>query len=283
MTMNQKLSVAVLAAAAAMSPASAAVITYSANGANSGAILATVNQFRTDIGGANNGVGGTFATGRREINWDAVPDAFSSPNNLPGNFFNANSPRGVVMTPLAGGTGFALSADSSNPSTTPVLFGNLGAGYGTEFQTFSAERLFTVLGSNQFQIDFFLPGTTTQALVTAFGVIFSDIDLAGNGTNFQAFDLQGNSLGVVAAAADPSGLSFAGLRVDGATARIARIVITTGNTNLGGVDSGLLDVVVMDDFIYGEPAAVPEPSTLLLSGLGLLAAARIKRKRPVVS
>lgn len=280
MTMNQKLSAAAMLVAAAITPASAAVITYNANGANPAAIQTTVNQFRTDIGGANNGVGGTFATGRREINWDAVPDAFSSPNNLPGNFFNANSPRGVVMTPLAGGTGFVLSADSSNPSTTPVLFGNLGADYGTEFQTFSAERLFTVLGSNQFQIDFFLPGTTTQAVVSAFGLIYSDIDLAGNGANLEAFDLQGNSLGFLAAASQPSGLSFAGIRVDGATARIARIVITTGNTNLGGLDSGAFDVVVMDDFIYGEPeAAVPEPSTLLLSGLGLLAIARIKRKR----
>ena len=280
MTINQKLSATVLAVAAAMTPAYAAVITYSANGANPAAIQATVTQFRTDIGGANNGVGGSFATGRREINWDAVPDTFSSPNNLPGNFFNANSARGVVMTPLAGGTGFVLSADSSNPTTTPVLFGNLDATYATEFQTFSPERLFTVLGSNKFQIDFFLPGTATQAVVTAFGVIFSDIDLSGTGTNLEAFDLQGNSIGFLGAASSPSGLSFAGLRVDGATARIARIVITTGNTNLGGLDSGAFDVVVMDDFIYGEPqAAVPEPSTLLLSGLGLLAIARIKRKR----
>ena len=37
------------------------------------------------------------AGGRREINWDGVADGFAAPNNLPANFFNKNSPRGVVF------------------------------------------------------------------------------------------------------------------------------------------------------------------------------------------
>ncbi len=274
-------------AALALTSVNGAVISYNANGINSAAIQATIDQFRADLGGANNGVGGTFATGRREINWDAVPDSFSAPNLLPGNFFNSNSARGVVMTPLNGGTGFITSADSNDPTVTPVRFGDLGTDYGTEFQTFSPERLFTVVGSNRLQVEFFIPGTNTAAGVSGFGAVFADIDLTGNSSGIQAFDAQGNSIGFNAAIREASGLSFSGIRVDGATPLISRVIITLGNTALGGLDpdisNGAFDVVVLDDFIYGEPQAaasgVPEPSAFALSALGLAVAAFRFRRR----
>ena len=48
--------------------------------------------------------------------------------------------------------------------------------------------------------------------------------------------------------------------------RIARVRITTGNSALGPNDLPFdgADVVVMDDFLYSEPIAVPEPTSLLL-------------------
>ena len=43
-----------------------------ATGANAAAIQAKVDEFRNKLG-KNNGVGGTFIDGRREVNWDGVP------------------------------------------------------------------------------------------------------------------------------------------------------------------------------------------------------------------
>src|SRR6266566_9771234 len=133
---------------------------FKASGANPADILTEVNAFRAFLGN-NNGVGGTFGTGRREINWDAVPDAFSAPNLLPANFFNSNSPRGAVFfTP---GTGFQVSANLVNPTNTPVRFGNINRVYPALFNTFSPQRLFTALKSTITENLFFIPGTTHSA------------------------------------------------------------------------------------------------------------------------
>src|SRR6184192_2707225 len=96
----------------------AAPITFSASGNSPAGIQATVDALRADLGTLNPNVAGSFGSGRREINWDAVPDAFAAPNLLPANFFNVNSPRGVVFT--TAGTGFQVSANALNPTNTPV-------------------------------------------------------------------------------------------------------------------------------------------------------------------
>ena len=68
---------------------------------------------------------------------------------------------------------------------------------------------------------------------------------------------------------------------------ITRARITTGNSRLGpndGASPGCcfrppVDVVVMDDFIYSEPRAVPEPGSLSLLAIGAAAVALARRKR----
>ena len=118
------ISIAVLLAAAA-TPSQAALVTFSASGNNASDIQTTVDNFRTSLGTLNANVAGSFGAGRREINWDGVPDGSSAPNNLAANFFNVNSPRGVVFsTP---GSGFQVSATAA--SGTPIEFGNLNAAY----------------------------------------------------------------------------------------------------------------------------------------------------------
>src|SRR5438034_8243820 len=112
--------------------AAAAPITFSGSGSSPAGIQAVVDAYRTDLGGLNPNVAGSFGSGRREINWDGVPDLLSAPNLLPANFFNVNSPRGVVFT--TPGTGFQVSANAVNPSATPVEFGNINATYPGLFQ-----------------------------------------------------------------------------------------------------------------------------------------------------
>src|SRR5947199_9183356 len=95
---------------------------FEASGATPADIQTAVDAFRNFLGD-NNGVGGTFPTGRREINWDGAPDAFSAPNLLPANFFNSDAPRAVVFfTP--GQAGVQVSANRNHATTTPASFGN---------------------------------------------------------------------------------------------------------------------------------------------------------------
>ncbi len=268
----------VLTIVAASLAAPAAVFT--ASGALASDIQASVDAFRAALGGVNNGVGGSFATGRREINWDGVPDNFAAPNNLPGNFFNVNSPRGVVMsTP---GTGLQVSANAG--LATPAEFGNLNAGYPAHLTPFSAQRLFTPLGSNIVDVEFFIPGTNTPTSVLGFGAVFTDVQTAG-GTLFTVFYANGDNGGQFAVPTNAAAGGFSFLGLTDPTNRYSRIRIQSGLVNLAAGGPQALpngDVVAMDDFIYGEPfnanagGDVPEPATFALmgAGLGLLAFSR---------
>jgi hypothetical protein len=245
--------------------AHAQVVERSAVGANPASIQAAIDQFRADLGGGlNPNARQTFTSGRREINWDGTPEGASAPNALAPDFFNFNSPRGVMFTStagpvLTGGPAQPFLVSSSTASGVPVRFGNINPTYTAEFQAFSAQKIFaTSPGSNVIEINFFIPGTTIPATVKGFGVVFCDVDTAA--TRMQFYDRSGRLIlqpaGPVAAA--DKGLSFEGVSFTDGT-RIARVVITLGNAplsaaNTDGVNG--VDVVAMDDFIYGEPQAM---------------------------
>jgi hypothetical protein len=270
---------AVLSIAMQAVPAHAQIAVFEAAGANAAAITPTRDAFRTALGGGTvAGANGSFGGLRREINWDGVPDGSSDPNLLPANFFNVNSPRGVVFsTP---GTGFLVSANAGG--ATPILFG-----FPNDFQVFSPQKLFTAVNSNITDINFFLPGTSTPATVNGFGAIFVDAEVAGQ-TSIQFFAQDGTTLITSrdVLVGGNQGLSFTGIA---SGIPIGRVRITSGLNTI--VSNGVLgnpndDVVVMDDFIYSEPTlisnAAPEPTSLAFLGtaaFGLLASVRRRRSR----
>lgn len=257
--------------------ARAQFVVFEANGSDPAGITPTRDAFRAAIGGGTvAGPNGSFGGVRREINWDGVPDAFADPNPLPADFFNVNSPRGVVFsTP---GTGFMVSANAGGAA--PALFG-----FPNDFQTFSPQKLFTAVNSNITDINFFEPGTATPAFTTAFAVIFVDAEVAGL-TKVEFFDPANNLIfSRDALIGGNQGLSFLGA-VATAGDHIGRVRITSGantivaNGQLGNPND---DVVVMDDFIYAEPlvaAAVPEPGVIaLLGGMAVPGLLLLRRQR----
>jgi hypothetical protein len=242
-----------------------------AAGTNAVAITPARDQFRMDLGGGivagGNGLFSDATGARREVNWDGVPAAQSSPNAFPGNFFQSRG--SLYSTP---GTGFQVSnAD----------FTNIDPSYASLFEAFSPARLFSPIGSNVTDVIFTIPGTPTPALTRGFGSVFSDVDMAG-ATQMQFFGAANNLLGTFLVPNVPSTetmlanqtFSFLGVSFPSPVVSRVRITTGTGPLDLGNVN---FDVAVMDDFLYAEP--VPEPSTYAMMVAGLLATGLLIRRR----
>ncbi len=256
--------VGTLAAAAALAPAAfAAPVVSQATGSSVASIQPTVDQFRNDLG-TNNAGGPPAQSGRRQIGWDGVPDGRAAPSFMPeGQFRNLGA---LFSTP---GLGFEVSGDddddggSSDADPDQVEFTDLNPTYEAEFEPFSQERLFAPVGSNVTDTRFVVPATNTEADTNGFGAVFGDVDTAGL-TELELLEADGDSLGTweVPATSGPETYSFLGVRFNaGERAALARI--TSGGAPLGGTDisqGGLADIVVMDDFIYGEPREIPPAS-----------------------
>src|SRR5689334_22607469 len=151
-----------------------------------GNIIPLLEQFRA-LQGDNLGNKPAARNGRREINWDGVPDDKAAPAFLPADDFRG---RGVILkTP---GQGVQVSARGGNPAGVAPHFGNINPSYVDYLQPFSAERMFSPVGSNVVDLTFVVPGTETPALVRGFGAVYIDVDQAH--TAFEFFDVNDKSL-----------------------------------------------------------------------------------------
>jgi len=221
-------------------------------------IQSAVDSFRTALGNPNNGNGPAAATGRREINWDGGGSALTSPGATPFDVF-LNTRGGRFVTP---GSGF-VQVPVANVAD---FFGN--PSYANIFTAFSQVRLFSPVDSNVTEAQFFVPGGgLVPAGTRGFGAVFTDVDLPdGSGpgskrgnrqssTLLEYFDSNGALLfsGFAPASPGNGSLSFFGIVLD--DPRIAKVVITTG-ARPGEDDTERSDVVMMDDFLYGEPQAI---------------------------
>jgi len=216
-----------------------------------GDIAARVEEFRTLLGGpSNGGTAGEQPAGRREISWDgAGANPFNNKDDFPASFFNTNVKSGAVFT--TPGTGFR------NDSLT---FAEINATYAGEFGAFSPTKVFSPIGVNVMDVLFQVAGQPTPAQVTGFGVVFSDVDVAG-GTTIELLDASGRRLATITAPvrSDAAGLSFVGARFPEAIVARARITLGTGALGAAVNDvsaGGTVDVVVADNFIYGEPRRI---------------------------
>lgn len=248
---------------------------FSATGSDAASIQSTVDDFRNALGALNAPEPVNAPGGRRQINWDAAPDAISDPNPFPGDFFNfpaAPRARGIEFQATGSTKGFELSATEA--SGTPKAFGKED-----DFLRFSEERLFRQVGGDTFDAVFYDPAKPEEkATSTGLGVVFSDVEVADN-IFMEFFDLYGNSL--AKKAVEPfrigqkdgeGGLSFLGLIFDDPL--VSKVSFS--------FNQYAYDDAVMDDFIFGEPipvGAVPLPASVLflLGGFGILGGLRRMR------
>jgi hypothetical protein len=236
-------------------------IVFQAAGPSAASIQGTVDAFRAALGATNNlNNPGPLGSGRREINWDGGNPAITATTAPVTPFDTFLNTRGSRFT--TPGTGLS----QATPAGLAVLFNN--PSYATIFSTFSPSRLFTPVGSDRTDGLFFVPGTNgaAAATVTGFGAVFTDVDQPdgsqsgkkhdGNGsTVITYFDVNGKTLFSSSVPPSPGDGSFSFFGVVFQDARIARIRITTDEAG-GPNDDSKHDIVMMDDFIYGEPQAI---------------------------
>jgi hypothetical protein len=227
-----------------------------------------VEAYRAALGNPNNGNAGSLMTGHREINWDGAGgvDTSTTPPTNPFNVF-LNTRGSQFTTP---GTGLSQAPPSGGAQGgLAVLFNN--PSYATIFRPFSNFRLFTPVGSNITDALFFVPGSSGSipATVSGFGAVFTDVDQpdgSGSGekhgnrgasTRVEYFGANGELLfsSFIPSSPGDGNISFFGIVFN--DARIARVRITTGDVAPGPDDDRKNDIVMMDDFIYGEPHALP--------------------------
>jgi hypothetical protein len=220
-----------------------------------GDINDALSQFRDLLGGGQPNTAPGAVGGRREVNWDAVPDALTNNNSFPGDFFGSSDPaaangrkRGLVMT--TPGTGFSISDTN---------FFNINQTYGDQFKTFSPRKTFVPIGSTITDNFFKIPGSNTDASVHGFGVVFSDVNNESS-TSMEFYDgerLLGSFKVPNNGNNAPGAFSFLGVYFPNNT--VTRVRIYSGSAPLSSTqndisDGGGEDLVIMDDFIYSEPA-----------------------------
>ena len=248
-----------------------APVVFQAAGPNAASIQSTVDAFRAVPGlEVNNGVNPPpvpLTSGRREINWDGGNPSILDTTAPVTPFNNFLDGRGAQFT--TPGLGLSQAPPSGGlQGGLVVLFGN--PTYGTIFRPFSLSRLFTPVGSNITDALFFVPGTngSVPATTRGFGAVFTDVDQPdGSGpggkhgnrhasTLIEYFDQDGRVIfsSFVPTSPGDGNLTFFGIVFD--DARIARVRITTGDVAPGPNDDRRHDIVMMDDFIYGEPQAL---------------------------
>lgn len=243
----------------AVAEVSGPVAVFQAAGPTANSIQSSVDRFRDAV---------SVPAGRREINWDGGNPLNEATSPADNPFTGFQVTRGAVFT-TPDGTGFVQAPAGSDvpPGGLAGFFNN--PTYKTSFRAFSGLRLFAAIGGKVTDVTFFVPGGgNVPATVNGFAAVFTDVDQPdGSGparkrgnrnasTLIEYYGKNGELLfsSYVPASPGDGGFSFYGVVFP--DARVARVRITSGDVAPGPNDSEKDDVVMMDDFIFGEPRSI---------------------------
>lgn len=212
-----------------------------------GDINAGLNEFRELLGDVLNTTPGV-AGGRREINWDGVPEEFLN-KKLPDDFFNPTGP----AASLSNQRGLRYSA-GGNFQVSKTNFAEVNPGASEQFTSFSGDKSFANISSNLWEVGFEVPGQSIEASVKGFGIVFSDVDLAKT-VSLEFFNEEKNLGKFFVPAKEGSNFSFLGVYFKNEQVTSIRVK-HDGQLDEGQNDitkNGPVDLVVMDNFLYSEP------------------------------
>lgn len=143
----------------------------------SGDIANSLNEFRSQLGDSLNTTPGK-TSGRREVNWDGVPPAFTNNNLFPFDFFNATDP----ALPAGRKRGLVLKSTGDEFRISDNDFADIDPSYDAQFDEFSPVRTFVTINNPVTEVRFKVPGTNQDAFVNGFGAIFSGVNLDNSTT-----------------------------------------------------------------------------------------------------
>jgi hypothetical protein len=213
----------------------------------SGDITVKVNEFRNELGTLNTTTG--FTTGRREINWDGVPDSLMG-IRMPNDFFNPTTPG----APVARQRGLVY-AGTDNPVVSKTNLADVNANVAPEFTPFSGSKIFAVVNGSLWPVNFRVAGQNTAATAKGFGIVFLDVDKT-NTTFIECFN-DDRSLGKFFAPIHDNTNNYSFLGVYFPAEKITHVKIGHEGRLIDGEkdisQGGTKDLVAFDDFIYSEP------------------------------
>jgi hypothetical protein len=215
-----------------------------------GNINAQLDQFRSLLGTTLNTTPGVTG-GRREINWEGVPDELMN-KPLANDFFNpkgidavAARQRGLLYT----GSGAFMVSNNQ--------FADINGEAKTEFAAFSGSKAFANAGASLWDIAFEVAGVSAAASVKGFGAVFADVDVA-NSTFLEFFNGSKNLGRYYVPVQNAAGkFSFLGVYFNNETVTSVRVghsgTLASGLKDVS--QGGIHDLIVLDDFLYSEPVA----------------------------
>lgn len=212
-----------------------------------GDINPRLTEFRQLLGDRLNTTPGVVG-GRREINWDGVPDELLN-QSLPVDFFNPTHAQASVSNQRG-----LVYSTAGNFQVSKTNFLDVNPNASSQFSNFSGSKSFANISSSLWDVEFRVAGKSIPAGVKGFGIVFSDVDLA-NSTALEFFNKE-KSLGKFFVPAK-AGSNFSFLGVYFKNEPVTRVRVShdghLDSQQKDISDNGPSDLVTMDNFLYTEP------------------------------